>query len=73
MSFDKRESSSDGSVRGFSGISHAVTIVVVAGMSAPARSGTPLDVLRTGVRLQAEAAMLAARIAVTAALRNIAA
>jgi hypothetical protein len=45
MSFDSRESSNDLSVRGFCGMSHAVTIVVDAGTSVPASRGTPFDVV----------------------------
>ena len=73
MSFDRRESSNDLSVSGFPGTSHAVTIVVVAGISTPARSGMPFEVLRTGARWHAVAATVAARIALSACLRNIAA
>jgi hypothetical protein len=51
MSFDRRESSSVLSVSGFCGTSHAVTIVVRAGISGPT-SGTPDDVVGTGVREQ---------------------
>src|ERR1700730_15401592 len=50
-SFDRRDSSSVLSVSGFCGRSHAVTIVVRAGISGPT-SGTPDEVVGTGVREQ---------------------
>src|SRR5438067_1400919 len=49
MSFDRRETSSEGSVSGFCGTSHAVTIVVCAGINAPATRGTPSDVFGTAL------------------------
>jgi hypothetical protein len=56
MSFDNLESSSEVSVNGFCGMSHAVTIVVEAGISVSARRGTPLAVVLRGVPWQAAAA-----------------
>ncbi len=55
MSFDSFESSSEASVSGFCGTSHAVTIVVEAGINASARRGTPLRVVLCGVPWQAAA------------------
>jgi hypothetical protein len=51
MSADSFESSRLLSVSGFFGKSHAVTIVVRAGMSGPTR-GTPDEVVGTGARAQ---------------------
>src|SRR5215467_623280 len=69
MSFESLESSSDFSVTGFCGMSHAVTIVVDAGIRTSASNGTPLEVVFRGVAWQAAARAL--RMTATSGARII--
>src|SRR5436190_21982448 len=62
MSFDSRDSSRDESSSGFCGMSHAVTMVVEAGIRTPASRGTPLDVRGTGFPRHAADSAAAARM-----------